>query len=70
MIFRIKREERIERQQEQLRRKANDMDEWRKELTVFREEVRLILSLEMTFLVDFILLKNFKRYSRKGLYGV
>lgn len=37
-LNRIKREERIERQQEQLRRKANDMDEWRKELTVFREE--------------------------------
>ncbi|RMX46770.1 hypothetical protein pdam_00021614 [Pocillopora damicornis] len=36
--LRIKREERIERQQEQLRRKANDMDEWRRELTVFRGE--------------------------------
>ena len=41
MFLRIKREERIERQQEQLRRKANDMDEWRRELTVFRGEVRL-----------------------------
>lgn len=37
-LNRIKREERIERQQEQLRRKANDMDEWRRELTVFRGE--------------------------------
>ena len=41
LLLRIKREERIERQQEQLRRKANDMDEWRRELTVFRGEVRL-----------------------------
>ena len=41
LVLRIKREERIERQQEQLRRKANDMDEWRRELTVFRGEVRL-----------------------------
>ena len=41
LFLRIKREERIERQQEQLRRKANDMDEWRRELTVFRGEVRL-----------------------------
>ena len=41
LVLRIKREERIERQQEQLRRKANDVDEWRRELTVFRGEVRL-----------------------------
>jgi len=34
----LKREERIERQQEQLRKLNSDMEEWRKELTVFRKE--------------------------------
>jgi len=38
-LFRLKREERIERQQEQLRKLNSDMEEWRKELTVFRKEV-------------------------------
>lgn len=44
VVFRVKREERVERQQEQLKKITNDMDEWRKELTVFRKEVRQLLS--------------------------
>ncbi|XP_073236549.1 uncharacterized protein [Porites lutea] len=34
----LKRAERVERQQEQLRKLNSDMEEWRKELTVFRQE--------------------------------
>ncbi|XP_078377121.1 uncharacterized protein LOC144660384 isoform X2 [Oculina patagonica] len=34
----IKREERVERQQDQLKKITNDMEEWRRELTVFRKE--------------------------------
>ena len=40
VVFRIKREERVERQQDQFKKITNDMDEWRRELTVFRKEVR------------------------------
>ena len=39
--LRLKRAERVERQQEQLRKLNIDMEEWRKELTVFRQEVTL-----------------------------
>lgn len=35
---RLKREERVERQQDQLKKITNDMDEWRRELSVFRKE--------------------------------
>ncbi|XP_020615875.1 coiled-coil domain-containing protein 177-like isoform X2 [Orbicella faveolata] len=34
----LKREERVERQQDQLKKITNDMDEWRRELSVFRKE--------------------------------
>ena len=37
--LRLKRAERVERQQEQLRKLNSDVEEWRKELTVFRQEV-------------------------------
>ena len=39
--LRLKRAERVERQQEQLRKLNSDMEEWRKELTDFRQEVML-----------------------------
>ena len=38
-VIRIKREERVERQQEQLRKKNDDIEEWRRELTAFRKQV-------------------------------
>lgn len=34
----LKREERVENQQDQLKKITNDMDEWRRELSVFRKE--------------------------------
>ena len=40
VLCRLKREERVERQQDQLKKITSDMDEWRRELSVFRKEVR------------------------------
>ena len=41
-VFRLKREERVDRQQEQLRKLNSDMEDWRKELTLFRKEVTIV----------------------------
>ena len=40
VLSRLKREERVERQQDQLKKITSDMDEWRRELSVLRKEVR------------------------------
>lgn len=42
VVFRVKREARVGRQQEQLRKLNGDMEEWRKELTLFRRSVQWI----------------------------